>query len=198
MAASATSGEISLMHYREYLLLVARVNFDARLQGELDPSDIVQEALLKAQRALHQFRGHSEQQLAAWLRTILSHTLQNAVRTYGRQQGGTRQSLDRALDESSVRLQTALASGQLSPDQVASRNEELLRLAEALQQLPQDQRIVLELKHLHGYTVAEICERTNRTKPSVVGLLHRGMKGLRVLLKNPESGADTVTAGSCP
>jgi RNA polymerase sigma-70 factor, ECF subfamily len=195
MAEFATFGEISLMHYREYLLLLARVQFDPRLRGELDPSDIVQEALLKAHRALDQFRGQTEQQLAAWLRTILSNTLANAVRTYGRQQGGLRVSLDRGLDESSARLESALAAGQLSPQQVAFHNEDLLRLAEALRQLPEDQRIALEMKHLQGCTIAEICERIRRTKPAVVGLLHRGMKALRVLLEDSVTGSgDPVAA----
>jgi RNA polymerase sigma-70 factor (ECF subfamily) len=191
MAESATSGEISLIHYREYLLLLARVRFDPRLQGQLDPSDIVQEALLKAHRALGQFRGETEQQLAAWLRTILTNTLANAIRDHGRRHEVPQVSLDRALDGSSTRLEVALATGQLSPEQVVSHNEELLRLGRAINRLPDEQRLVMEMKHLQGYSLAEICERTGRSKPSVVGLLHRGMKALRKLLDDQDSEASS-------
>jgi RNA polymerase sigma-70 factor (ECF subfamily) len=197
MADPATVGEISLTHYREYLLLLARLHFDPRLRGHLDPSDIVQDAMVKAYAALGQFRGQTEQELAGWLRTILTNTLANAVRTHGRRGGGLNLSLDRAIDESSSRLQTAYATGELSPQQVASRNEDLLRLARALEQLPEDQRKVLEMKHLQGLKVAEICEAVGRSKPAVVGLLHRGLKALRVLLGDQVFGSDSLAA-SCP
>jgi RNA polymerase sigma-70 factor (ECF subfamily) len=194
MAEPATSGEISLTHYRDYLLLLARMQVGPALQSQLDPSDIVQEALLKAHRALSQFRGHTEQQLAAWLRTILTNTLNNAVRTLARRPVRSALPLDRTLDESSDRLTAALSDGRLSPEQIASRNEELLALARALALLPEDQRIVLEMKHLQGCSVAQICERTSRSKPSVVGLLHRGMKNLRALLDDPRQEASRQTS----
>jgi RNA polymerase sigma-70 factor (ECF subfamily) len=181
-------GGFSLTRYREYLLLLARVQMDPRLQGRLDPSDVVQEALLKAHQALAQFRGESEQQLAAWLRSILAHTLANAVRTFGRHEGNGHVSLDATLEESSVRLKGWLTTGQLSPEQVAARNEQLLGLAAALARLPEEQRCVLELKYLRGCSVVEICEQTGRSKASVVGLLFRGMKKLRVLLDDPSRG----------
>jgi RNA polymerase sigma-70 factor (ECF subfamily) len=194
MAESATSGGISLIHYREYLLLLARVRFDPRLQGHIDPSDIVQEALLKAHRALDQFRGETEQQLAAWLRTILTNTLANVVRDHGRRHAGAEVSLDRALDGSSTCLEVALATGQLSPEEVASHNEELLRLARAIARLPEDQRLVMEMKHLQGYALADICERMGRSKSAVMGLLHRGMKALRVFLEDADSVVSPDTA----
>jgi RNA polymerase sigma-70 factor, ECF subfamily len=195
MAESATPGEISLTHYREYLLLLARVQLDPGLRAQLDPSDIVQEAMLKAHRALAQFRGRSDQQLAAWLRTILARTLANAVRAHGRRHGGTELRLDQAIGESSAKLEAALADGQLSPSDVASHNEELLQLAEELGRLPDDQRVVLEMKHFQGCSIAEICEFTGRSKSSVVGLLHRGMKALRASMQDsvPDPGPVTAT-----
>jgi RNA polymerase sigma-70 factor (ECF subfamily) len=173
---------ITLTRYREYLLLLARVQLDPGMQAKVDPSDVVQEALLKAHKAFDQFQGKTEQQLAAWLRTILANTLANALRSLDRRKGDVERSLEMTLEESSVRLERWLSDGRLSPEQIAAQNEQLLRLAEALAQLPDDQRQVLELKHLRGCSVADICQQTGRTKASVVGLLFRGMKKLRVLL----------------
>ncbi len=167
---------------------MARVQIDPRLRGKLDPSDIVQETLLKAHLALDQFRGHSEAQLVVWLRTILANTLANALRTLARGKGAER-SLDQALEESSARLAAFVADQQLSPEQSAAREEQMLRLAAALGRLPPDQRFVLEMKHLRGCSVSEICELTGRSKSSVVGLLFRGLKKMREHLARPDGEA---------
>jgi RNA polymerase sigma-70 factor (ECF subfamily) len=67
------------------------------------------------------------------------------------------------------------------------RQELHLRLATALGQLPEDQRLAIELHHLKGRTVAEAAEQMKRTKNAVVGLLFRGMKRLRQLLQEHSS-----------
>jgi RNA polymerase sigma-70 factor (ECF subfamily) len=185
MTESGPLSGTSLIRYREYLLLLARIHIEPRMRSKLDPSDVVQETLLKAYGAFAQFRGETEQQLAAWLRAILANTLANAVRAFGRRKGDAERSLEATLEESSVRLAKWLADGELSPQQLAAQNEQLLRLARALALLPDDQRTVLELKHLRGCSVAEICEETRRSKASVVGLLFRGMRKLRALLDDP-------------
>jgi RNA polymerase sigma-70 factor (ECF subfamily) len=69
-----------LEHYREYLRLLARLHLGPGLQARLDPSDLAQEALLQAHRALGQFRGHTDAELAGWLRAILARTLADALR----------------------------------------------------------------------------------------------------------------------
>src|SRR5436309_10049582 len=93
----------SLEKFRAYLRLLARLHLDPRLRGKLDPSDVVQEVLLKAVQALGQFRGESEAELAAWLRQILARHLANTVRDLGREKRdiGREHSLEAAIDQSS-------------------------------------------------------------------------------------------------
>jgi RNA polymerase sigma-70 factor (ECF subfamily) len=92
-------------------------------------------------------------------------------------------SLEAALDESSSRLEAWLAAEQSSPSQRAERGEQVARLAEALAGLPEAQREALVLHHWQGWTLAQIAGHLGRSPAAVAGLLKRGLKQLRDLLK---------------
>jgi RNA polymerase sigma-70 factor (ECF subfamily) len=128
------------------LRLLARLQLDPQLRGQLDPSDIVQQTLLKAHERFDQFRGQTDEELRAWLRAILARSLIDAVRKYGRQKGDRAQSLEAALEQSSAKLEIFLASEESSPSQAAVRAERLVDLADALARLPDDQRTAVELR----------------------------------------------------
>ena len=171
----------SLESCREYLRLVARLQFDARLQGKLDPSDIVQQTLAKAQEHLDEFRGPGEGEMLAWLRRILVNTLLNEVRKFHKEIALVR-SLEAAVEASSARLEEWLSASQSSPVEQAAREEQLVRLAGALAQLPEDQRWAVELHHLHNQSVVEAAKTMGRSEASVAGLLRRALAKLRLLL----------------
>lgn len=184
MISEPRIGDWALERYRDYLLLLARLQLDGDLRAKLDASDIVQETLLKAHERLGQFRGASEAELAGWLRQILTNQLIDDLR---RLHGAARnlaleRSLQAGVDDSAARIDGWLADDASSPSHVASRNEELVLLAEALAQLPDDQRTAVELKHLKGHTVAEISAFMGRSETAVGGLLRRGVRRLRELM----------------
>jgi RNA polymerase sigma-70 factor (ECF subfamily) len=176
-----------LERFRDYLRLLARLQMPGRLQGKLDPSDLVQQALLRAYQALDQFRGKSSAELAGWLRQILANTLANAVRDFGRARRDValERSLEAAIENSSLRLENWLAASQASPSELAVRNEQLLALASALTSLPDDQREALLLRHYEGLGLAEIAERLGRSRPAVASLLRRGLQHLRKSMQGP-------------
>src|SRR5690349_4176955 len=117
MITQAEGSERPLEDYREYLRMLARLQLEPRLRGKLDPSDIVQEALLKAHEKREQFRGKSEEERAAWLRSILANTLIDVARKYGAQvrDVAAERSLEAALQESSAQLEKWLATDASSP-----------------------------------------------------------------------------------
>jgi RNA polymerase sigma-70 factor (ECF subfamily) len=173
-----------LEDYRDYLHLLARLQLDPRLRGKLDPSDVVQLTLTKAHQNRDQFRGRTEGEQAAWLRRILANSLIDAARKYQREVA-VEVAIEKAVNESSARLDAWLAAEQSSPSERVSHEEQLLRLAHALAQLPDDQRVVIEQHHLKQDAVADIARRLDKTEAAVAGLLRRGLKKLRELLQEP-------------
>jgi RNA polymerase sigma-70 factor (ECF subfamily) len=180
----------SLEHYQAYLLLLARVKLDPRLRDKLDASDIVQQTLLEAYQQRDGFHGRSEAELTAWLRQILAHNLADALRGFlrAKRDMARERSLEEALANSSLRLASWLAAEQSSPSQQAIRHEDAVRLSEALAQLPEAQREALVLQHWHGWSLAQIGQDLGRSPAAVAGLIKRGLKQLRVLLKPREKG----------
>ena len=53
-----------------------------------------------------------------------------------------------------------------------------------LAMLPEDQRLAVELHHLLGHSSAVIAERLGRTEVAIAGLLRRGLKRLRELVRD--------------
>src|SRR5438067_6078571 len=183
-----TSDAEALEPFRRYLEVLARVHLDPRLRGKLDPADVVQQTLLRACTALPNLRARSPEVLAGWLRKILARTLADTVKHYHRDRRDVdlERSLEADLDRSSSGLAGWLAADQTSPSRAAARNEELLRLADALADLPEPQREVVILKHCRGQTLQEIADHLGRTVPSVASLLRRGLEALRHRLLPPE------------
>src|SRR6516164_6069935 len=106
-----------LDYYRNYLRLLARTGIDISLQGKADPSDLVQETLLKAHRHFAEFRGASEAEVAVWLRQILARSLADLARRFRREsrQVTRERSLEEVLDKSSAVLGGLLTAGGNSP-----------------------------------------------------------------------------------
>jgi RNA polymerase sigma-70 factor (ECF subfamily) len=171
-----------LERYRNYLSLLARVQIGRRIRGKLDVADVVQETFLGVHRGIGHFRGSTEAQFLAWLRQILVGILANQVRRYfGTKRRDVR--LERELlddlDRSSVCLGSQLIAAQSSPSAQASRREQAVLLADAMEGLPVDYREVIILRQLQGLSFPEVAQRMGRTEDSVKNLWARALGRLR-------------------
>jgi len=181
MAAAADGSGERLARYRTYLELVARLHLGSSLRGKVDPSDVVQQTLLRAHQAAGKLPPADSPAEMAWLRKILANQLVDEFRRFSsdKRQLQLERSLELQLEGSSSRCEAWLSGDDTTPSQQAQRNEELLLLGGALESLPADQRSAVELHHLGGVSLSEVAERMGRSRPAVAGLLRRGVQNLR-------------------
>ena len=167
--------------YRNYLLLLAQMRFDRTLDGKADPSDLVQETLLKAHQRFGQFRGVSEPELAGWLRQILARTLADMVRRYraDARQVSRERPLEQAFSGSARVIDGLLAASGTSPTQAAQRRELGVLLADALAELNADHRQVIMLRNLQELDWDEVAPEMGRSTSAVRMLWTRALKELR-------------------
>jgi RNA polymerase sigma-70 factor (ECF subfamily) len=176
----AALGQV-LEGYRDYLRLLARGGVGQELRVRLDPSDLVQETLLEAQRDFGQFAGSSEGQLAAWLRRILARNLADQVKHHQSQKRdvGRQRPLEALIDQA----HEALAAPLSTPSQHAARQEQAVIMAQTIADLPADYQEVIVLRHLEGRSFEEVAATMNRTAGAARMLWMRAIERLGQLLE---------------
>jgi RNA polymerase sigma-70 factor (ECF subfamily) len=188
-ARQSRAGSLSRLFesYRNYLELLAETWIDEGLRGKADPSDLVQETLLKAHQRFSQFRGHTELEITAWLRQILARNLSDLARRY-RTAGGRaiarERSLEVLLDRSSQVFQATIAASGSSPSQAAERSELAVLLADAMSELSADHREVIVLRNLRELDWTVVARAMDRSEGAVRMLWMRALKQLRVVVES--------------
>jgi RNA polymerase sigma-70 factor (ECF subfamily) len=150
------------------------------LRRREDASDIVQRTVLEAYAGFERFNGCSEPELSAWLKQILRRNVANLVRDHRAAKRDVRreQYLDAA--EGSVSVTWMLPAGRgTTPSQRVIKAEAALNLAQAIDALPEQQRIAVRMRHLEGRGIDEIAAAMNKTAAAVAGLIRRGLQALR-------------------
>jgi RNA polymerase sigma-70 factor (ECF subfamily) len=161
--------------YRNYMLVVAANHLDRRLRQRLDPSDLVQEAMLAAHRDFGDFRGRTEREFMGWLRKILVHCIGHAVETHvkARKRDIRREAPQQPSTETSDagNLWIHNVTGRDStPSEIFGRGETASKLVQQLSQLKPEYRDVIIYRNLQGLSFDEVATRMGR-KPTNVRML---------------------------
>lgn len=141
------------------------------VQDYHEAEDITQNVFAKLMKAIKKYE-QREVPFAAWIMRVARNAALDHMRAR------------RAIPTEEVRLADA-GQGQTS----INRSRDLRC---ALEQLPEDQREVLILRHIAGLTPVEIAATLEKTESSVHGLHHRGRRTLQAKLV--ELGAAPVVA----
>lgn len=149
------------------------------LQDDEAAADAVQESFIKAYRALGSFQGGS---FKSWLIRIVVNTCYDALRS---QQRKPTESLDSLPVDSEYAGQ--LIDPAESPETYAERMELSELIERAIGALPAEQRLVLTLYDVHGYSYEEIAEIGDIPMGTVKSRINRARARVRdILLRRPE------------
>jgi|TARA_Y100001001_G_C7978505_1_gene298527 RNA polymerase sigma-70 factor (ECF subfamily) len=159
-----------VQHQHNYLLATAR-----SMLSHADAEEAVQDAWIAIHRAIGKFEGRS--QLRTWLTRIVINQARMMLRKQGREiqfdptseedplahrfrEGGHWQDGPRQWDLG-------------GPDALLTRDELRHCMARCLERMPENQRLVLELRDLQGMDFDAICNMLDISASNVRVLLHR-------------------------
>jgi RNA polymerase sigma-70 factor, ECF subfamily len=174
---------------RPYLKLLSARYLAGGLQARVDSSDIVQQTCLSVHKRIQDFDTDDPVRFLAWLREIHLQNIKNVLREHV---GTHKRTLTR--EEASVAtmiLEDRWTSS--SPSQRLLDQESAVQLAVALESLSLPQREAIRLRFLEGLPLKETARCMERSEPTVVGLIHRGLVKLKELLQ--AEPADTCEQG---
>lgn len=178
---------------RPWLKMLAERQLPTALRGRVDPSDIVQQALIDAWRGREAFRGDTHAERLAWLRVILTRAIMRSdrdmLRTAKRGQGREK-TLQSAIDRDSVRIEQLATGREPGPASQADQAEQTLLVAAALDALSPEYQQVLVLRHFEGLAHAEIASQIGRSEAATRMLWVRALQALK---KHYEPGTDDTT-----
>jgi RNA polymerase sigma-70 factor (ECF subfamily) len=155
------------------------------MRGKADPSDVVQETLVKAHENFRHFRGATELEWMTWLRKILVNYLSDFQKGFRRERRSVtrEQSLESIVDRSSAMLRNIGPAPGPSPSQEAQRRETAAVVADAIAELETEDRDVIILRNLHELDWNTVGERTGRSPDAARMLWARAMQRMGGMLK---------------
>ncbi|WP_374982118.1 sigma-70 family RNA polymerase sigma factor [Corynebacterium sp. BF-R-2] len=145
-----------------------------------DAEDLIQETYLKAYKNFSSFKQGTN--LKAWLYRIMTNTYINSYRKAQRRP--TESSADELSDFQLYTTSGHDATGLESAEVAALKQMPDSQISEAMNDLPEDYRMVVYYADVEGLAYKEIAEVMGTPLGTVMSRLHRGRKLLRAALKD--------------
>jgi RNA polymerase sigma-70 factor (ECF subfamily) len=177
--------------HRDRLRRMVQMRLDRRLQGRIDPSDVLQESYLEMARALATYLKEPILPFFLWLRMITGRKLQalhrhhlgSKMREAGREVSLYRGALPQA---SSVSLAEHLLGRLTTPSMAAARAELQLRIQAALNGMDDIDREILALRHFEQLSNAETAQVLGISEQAASNRFVRALKRLKSILTSAQ------------
>jgi RNA polymerase sigma-70 factor, ECF subfamily len=176
-----------LTRHEERLRRMVAFRMDQRLQGRIDPQDVLQEAYLEASRLRPDYLGRRELPFLLWWRGIVGsklrelhrHHLGTQMRDAGRDVSIYRGAMPEAT---SAALAARLLGHATRPSEAAARAEAKALLLAALNAMDPIDREVLALRHFEQLSPTESAAVLDITEKAAGMRYLRALKRLKAIL----------------
>ena len=170
-----------------------KLRLDRRLQGRVDPSDVIQEVYLEVSRQIGDYLRDPAMPFFLWLRFLVAQRLQEQHRRHlgAQARDATREvSLYRGPmpEATSAALAAQLIGRRTSPSQAAIKAELKIRLQEALNSMEDLDREVLALRHFEQLTNAETARVLGIKESTACNRYIRALERLKKILVSRPGG----------
>jgi RNA polymerase sigma-70 factor (ECF subfamily) len=188
-AGDTTAVAELLSRYRKRLKRMVRLRLSRHLQGRLDDSDILQEALLEAAKRLPEYLKDKPLPFFLWLRHLTGEKLIDAHRRHlGAKMRDAAQevSLHRGAmpAASSASLAAQLLGRLTSPSLAAIKAETRLRVQEVLNSMDPLDREILALRHFEQLNNGEVAATLGINESTASSRYLRALKRLKDEVQN--------------
>lgn len=142
--------------YREPLERMVALRLDPAIYPRVDPSDIVQEALIEAARRLPDYLKRKPMSFGLWLRQT---AMQRIKMEWRRHEGAAKRSVSREValpEKSSLLLAEQVMAKGSSPSQHISRREQVFAIRRAVGLLGELDREIVLMHWIENFSHAEI------------------------------------------
>jgi RNA polymerase sigma-70 factor (ECF subfamily) len=179
--------------YRGRLRRMVALRLDPRLQGRVDPSDVIQEGYIDAARRLGEYLRDPSAPFYIWLRFLVGQRIVDLQRMHLGAQArhvGREVSLHRGpMPEASTAALAAQLMGKLtSPTKAAVRAERKIQLQEALNAMDALDREILVLRHYEQMSNGEAALVLGLDKSAASKRYTRALVRLKEILSNLPGG----------
>ncbi|MEX0716022.1 MAG: sigma-70 family RNA polymerase sigma factor [Planctomycetaceae bacterium] len=178
--------------HRPGLRRMVQARLDRALARRVDASDVVQDVLIEAHRRLSDYLRDPKMPFHLWLRHMAQDRI---IDMHRRHRAAQRRSVDREqplhspqfADRSSLDLAAALRDHELTPAAATIRRELEQRFLAALDELGEDDREILLLRHVEQVGNSEAAAALGLTPPAAGMRYLRALRRLRAILGEPVS-----------
>lgn len=184
-----------MIENRARLRRMVAIRLDRRLQGRIDPSDIIQEAFIDAARRLPEYAKDPSMPFFIWLRQLTGQRLieqhRHHLGTQARDASRDVSIYNRPFPEATTANLAANLLGEFtSPSQAVIRIEQRRRLQKALDSLDPVDREILVLRHFEQLTNGEASEALSLDKSATSKRYVRAMERLKGVLTAMPGGRE--------
>ena len=183
----AEAGGQALERHRDALRRLVQMRLDRKVQQRVDVSDVVQDVMIEASQRLEDYLKNPVMPFHLWLRHMARDRI---IDMHRRHRVSAKRSVDREQplainatgDHSTMELAAQICDAEMTPAAAATMRELAVRFEAAIDQLDDNDREVVLMRHFEQLTNQEVAQALDLSEPAASMRYLRAIRRLRQLI----------------